>query len=173
MIKPEIVGVIAATDEAGGLGKQGRIPWRNSTDLKMFKTTTQNSVVIMGRTTYEEIDAYSKNRFDPLLPNRISIVVSSTLAHDDIHNAHVSPTVHDAYNLAVYLATEKMKGYNIFFIGGKRIFQESTPYINKIYLNTIQGRFDCDVTFPFEIIQGFTPIKNYSLGDVACAEFEK
>lgn len=62
--------IIFATDQSGGFGYENRLPWpRIKEDMKHFMNTTTNHVVIMGRNTYNSM---------PVLPNRASIVVSST-----------------------------------------------------------------------------------------------
>jgi len=171
MSKPEIIGIIAATDQAGGLGKGGVIPWRNPEDMQMFKRTTQNSILIMGKKTYDELNSYKRDPFQPLLSNRLSIVVSTTMAKEGLYNASLISNINDAYGLAVYLAMPR--GYNIFFIGGKQIFKEAVPYVNRVFLNTVRGKFDCDVNFPFEILENFTHDRSYDLENLVCSEYIK
>ena len=43
-----MLSMIFACDENGAIGKGGDLPWRQSTDLKHFKQTTLNKVVVMG-----------------------------------------------------------------------------------------------------------------------------
>ena len=70
---------ILACTHNGGIGLNGKLPWRLKEDMKLFKritTTIQNpndegkqNAVIMGRKTWESIP----NKFRPL-PNRINII---------------------------------------------------------------------------------------------------
>ena len=60
--------VIFACNEDGLIGQNNSIPWKISQDLKFFKLTTENHVVIMGRKTFESLGKPLKNR--------INIVVS-------------------------------------------------------------------------------------------------
>ena len=41
--------MIVACDENGAIGKDGDLPWRQSTDLKRFKNLTTGKTIIMGR----------------------------------------------------------------------------------------------------------------------------
>src|SRR3989338_1905532 len=50
------------------IGKDNKLPWHFSTDLKFFKQLTTGSTVIMGRKTYESIGKP--------LPNRENFVLS-------------------------------------------------------------------------------------------------
>ena len=46
---------IMAVDERGGISKGQSMPWpKNSTDLKWFKDSTLNNLVVMGRKTWED-----------------------------------------------------------------------------------------------------------------------
>ena len=56
------VEIIVAVDEDGGFGKDGKIPWHYSEDLKHFKEVTTGHVCIMGRKTYEDMLEMRKAR---------------------------------------------------------------------------------------------------------------
>ena len=63
---------IMAVDERGGISKGQSMPWpKNSTDLKWFKDSTLNNLVVMGRKTWE----------DPFMPtplkSRINVLVTN------------------------------------------------------------------------------------------------
>ena len=54
--------MIFACDENGAIGKDGDLPWRQSTDLQHFKRTTLNKTVVMGRKTWESLAEPFPNR---------------------------------------------------------------------------------------------------------------
>ena len=68
------ISVIAAVDNSYGFGKDGKIPWHYPEDFKFFKTKTENSVVIMGKATYDDLVGYTKG--DNFLPTRECIVLT-------------------------------------------------------------------------------------------------
>ena len=45
--------MIAAIDEAGGIGKDGRIPWDCPEDRAFFKAQTMGHPIVVGRRTFE------------------------------------------------------------------------------------------------------------------------
>ena len=47
--------LIWAEDEAGGIGRDGDLPWRQRTDLQRFKALTLGHPVVMGRRTWESL----------------------------------------------------------------------------------------------------------------------
>ena len=63
------ISIIVARSKNNVIGNNNLLPWRLPSDLKNFRRLTQNSVVIMGRKTYESIGKP--------LPNRLNVVVSS------------------------------------------------------------------------------------------------
>lgn len=50
-------------DQCGIIGKNNHLPWHLPKDLKHFKETTLNQVILMGRVTFEGMNKR-------LLPNR-------------------------------------------------------------------------------------------------------
>ena len=66
--------LIVAVDKNNGIGKNNKIPWYFSEDLKYFAKMTKgggNNAIIMGRKTYESIGNYP-------LPKRTNIIISSS-----------------------------------------------------------------------------------------------
>src|SRR3989344_2476082 len=104
-----MITIIAAIAENGVIGNKGKIPWHFSEDFKHFKRTTENNVVVMGRKTYESLP----EKFRPL-PNRVNVVVSSSMAGQE------GIEVARSYEEAI----EKAKKHNkeIFIIGGSSLF---------------------------------------------------
>lgn len=60
--------MIFACDEQGAIGKDGDLPWRQSSDLKHFKRTTMQRPIVMGRKTWDSLGG--------ALPHRRNIVMS-------------------------------------------------------------------------------------------------
>jgi dihydrofolate reductase len=129
-----MISVIAAIDENNGIGKNGFIPWCIPEDLKRFKEFTKNSVVIMGRITYESIGAKP-------LPDRINIVITS-------NTESIDKRCFACINLkyAIQLAMSFLK--DIFIIGGSNIYKEALPISERILLTKVAGDFECDAVFP-------------------------
>jgi len=63
---PPRITLVVAADEAGGIGKEGGLPWHLPADLRFFKRVTQGHPVVMGRKTHESI-----GRALPRLPTEI------------------------------------------------------------------------------------------------------
>ncbi len=71
--------IVVAADEAGGIGKDGRLPWHLSGDMAFFKRLTMEppapslrNAVVMGRKTWESIS----RKFRPLA-GRLNVVITA------------------------------------------------------------------------------------------------
>jgi len=75
-----VIGIVAV-DQNLAIGKDGRLPWHYSADMKFFKQTTIGSTVVMGRRTWLTLKGPLKDREnivlsrDPNLQSPDSIVV--------------------------------------------------------------------------------------------------
>lgn len=155
------VSLIAGMDANYGMGLNGKLPWSHKTDMAYFKEKTQNSVCIMGRTTYQEILGFKKIKTTPLLVNRISLVVSTTVPQPDDESVIIMPSIDHAMEHASIIYPDKP----IFFTGGRRIYEDGIKYINKVYLNKILRDYNCDLKFPYYLLNEFTKDKETLLAD--------
>lgn len=114
-------------DKFGVIGIDNKMPWHIPEELKYFKKTTENSIVIMGKNTYVSIGTP--------LNKRINIIVSSQSESLCSSNVYVRNTLDEALDLAYYLGLKEQK--NIFIIGGASIYEQTIPYITKAYITVL------------------------------------
>lgn len=120
--------IIVAVAEGGVIGYQNTMPWHIPEDLAYFKTTTLGYTVIMGHKTYLAIGK--------ALPKRHNVVISRDTSLR-LPDAEVS---HDLF------AT--LRAFpNAFVIGGAKIFEQSLPYIHRLYLTQIALKTPGDTFF--------------------------
>lgn len=125
--------IIVAVDKKNGIGKGGTLPWKIPEDMKFFQKETMDSVVIMGRTTYESIGK--------CLPGRENIVVSRS-GGLGTRVPRVS-SLGEAFQRAKYAGRSR-----IFVIGGEQLYRQALPYCNTVMLTQIPRDFECDRYFP-------------------------
>ncbi len=138
------VYIIAAVGQDLELGIGDNLLGNFPTDMKHFTETTENSVVIMGRKTFDSL------RKKPL-PGRTNIVLSRD-PNFKFEGAHVAKDHLEALELAQELAD----GRNIFVIGGESVYRRylDDNLIDQIYLTEIQADFpEADKFFPFHPLQ--------------------
>jgi dihydrofolate reductase len=122
-----MIGLIAATSMNGVIGitddnGNGKLPFHYPDDMRYFRETTRNSIVIMGRRTFESIGKP--------LPKRENIIISSSLL--EIPGARCYASVRTAmHDESIKLSRSQR---NIWFIGGARIYEEGMLYADEIHL---------------------------------------
>lgn len=128
------ISLIVAQDLKRGIGYNNRLPWHLPVDLKFFKQKTQGQLLLMGRKTYESLDAP--------LATRTHLVLTTQPNYVADRKVHIFKTLQAALDFAALSQSE------LFVIGGEQIFKLALPYANTIYLTQIQAHFECDTFFP-------------------------
>lgn len=118
-----MIGLIAAVTQNGIIGIENALPFDYPEDMKHFRTTTANSVVIMGRKTFEGIGRP--------LPKRRNIIVSKIskgLGTLNVEGIETASSVEDA------MAMCKDESRNVWFIGGASVYEAGMQYADQILL---------------------------------------
>lgn len=145
--------LIVAYDLKRGIGSQGQMAWNLTDDLKRFReTTTQphKNCVIMGRKTWDSLP----EKFKPL-PNRINIILSSSLALEvDIQfqnqeQTYVCKSWDDVDTLCDFLNRDKHIT-ECFIMGGAEIYRSAMERypIHRYYLTHVFNTHQCDTFLP-------------------------
>ena len=129
-----ILSAIVAVAKNNVIGRDNDIPWYLPNDLKYFKRTTLHRHVIMGRKSYESIGRP--------LPKRTNIIIT----RNPYYIATGCLTVHSLEE-AIELAKSHHEE-EAFIIGGGEIYKISLPYVDKIYLTTVDVEPEGSVLFP-------------------------
>jgi dihydrofolate reductase len=145
------VSIIVAIDKNNGIGINGKMPWRLSSDMRYFKKITtktsdpnKRNVVIMGRKTWESLP----ERYRPL-SDRINAVLSRKKNIDlpsDVMSFNCLNTALSHFNSSKIINSIN----KVFIIGGGEIYKEtlSNKLGNKLYTTKIFSNFSCDTFFP-------------------------
>ena len=126
------ITIIAAVSENNALGKDNKLIWHLSDDLKHFKNLTKGHHVIMGRKTFESMPK--------ALPNRTNVVISRQKDYV-AENAQVV----DSLEAALALAQEDDRP---FIIGGGEIYSQALAFADCIELTRVHDDFEADTFFP-------------------------
>mmetsp|Transcript_116373 Transcript_116373/g.375881 ORF Transcript_116373/g.375881 Transcript_116373/m.375881 type:complete len:491 (+) Transcript_116373:62-1534(+) len=148
------ISVIVATTPRGGIGYQGKLPWKIPEDMAHFKRVTmatpnddgRQNAVIMGRKTWESIP----EKFRPLA-GRVNVVLSRAAAEPDFASPYpegvlVAPSVASA--------VERLAGcgdvLEVFVIGGQAAYEEALrmPNCERLFITRIGKDMECDAFFP-------------------------
>jgi len=131
-MKP-IVSAIVAQSENRAIGRDNKLLWHISEDLKYFRRMTTGKPVIMGRKTYESIGKP--------LPNRLNIVVSRNgFKADGVESA---ASVAEAIEIA-----KKSNPPEIMIIGGAQIYEQAMNLCDRLYVTQVHANIEGDAFFP-------------------------
>jgi len=126
-----MLGMIVACDRNGAIGKDGDLPWRQSTDLQHFKEVTMGSNLIMGRKTWDSLPG--------ILPGRTHYVLS----RGEVEGVEVI-TFEQALELEGWI------------IGGGQIYELFLDHVNHLHRTIIDSRVsEADTHFPDITGKGF------------------
>jgi dihydrofolate reductase/thymidylate synthase len=141
--------VVVAADEKGGIGKNGKLPWKLPGDTKFFKELTSNTddgakrnAVIMGRKTWDTIPP----RFRPL-DRRLNVVVTRNAALELPDGVLRASSIENAVQ-QIEAAGDTLE--RVFLIGGGELYAAGMlmPNCRMIYLTRVLDAFECDAFIP-------------------------
>lgn len=145
------LSAILAIARNGVIGRDGELPWRMSDDLKWFKEATRGKPVLMGRATWDSLGKP--------LPGRHNIVMSRQQL--DLPNG-----VSAAHSLdeAITLAGEVPE---IMVIGGARIYHQTMPACDRLYVTRIHAEVEGDtrVELPIDGDWTITTLRHITASD--------
>lgn len=127
------VSLIVAADCGGVIGREGKLPWRLSADLKRFKALTLGHHLIVGRKTFESIGRP--------LPGRTMLVVSRQAGY-----AALGVKVVASPEQALAVAAEAGES-EVFVAGGAELYRALLSAADRIYLTRVEARLEGDTYF--------------------------
>ena len=143
-----MINLILACDENWCIGdsKNNSLPWHIPEDLKLFKRLTFDSLVVMGRKTFESIP----EQYRPL-PRRVNVVVCSNAEWRIEQERKYDKVIGIESIDDIPLLTYKHPYKEIFVIGGSTLYNAFlTDYnmcIDRVYISHIYGKHQGDLYF--------------------------
>lgn len=143
-----IIGIVAIAQNFA-IGKDGKLPWHYSADLKFFKQTTSGNTIVMGRKTFDSIG-------NPL-PNRLNVVLSR-------NNKIENPQIIVLSDKAQVVELSKFLKGDIFIIGGATIYREFADIIEKWIVTEIPEIVeDADAFMSKDFLENFEIVEKKEL----------
>lgn len=130
------MNLIAAVDANWAIGYQNKLLTSIPEDMKFFRETTTNKVVVMGRKTLE---SFPKGR---PLKNRVNII----LTRNPSYQVDGATVVHDLDELHKEL--EKYNSEDIFVVGGETVYRLLLDECDRAYITKIEYSYTADAYFP-------------------------
>lgn len=130
------MNIIVAVDRTWAIGKDGQLLVHNPGDMKFFRTTTKDKVVVMGRKTLESFPGQKP------LKNRVNVVLTRSPEYE----AEGTVICRSVDETLEYL--KQFPGEQIFIIGGEQIYRTFLPYCDTAYITWNEGEYPADTWFP-------------------------
>ncbi len=136
-----IIGIVAIA-QSFAIGKDGKLPWHYSADLKFFKQTTLRNAVLMGFKTWQSIGKP--------LPKRLNIVLSRRQNIENQQGVLLLRSKAEVLALAQYLNCD------LFVIGGAKTYKNFADTIEKWIVTQIPLSVEnADTFMPRDFLNGF------------------
>lgn len=127
------ISIIVAIAENNAIGKDNKLLWYLSDDLKRFKRITSGHQVIMGRNTYLSLPVRP-------LKNRMNVVITDD--PDEVFEGCITVrSIEDAMKLC-------KEDEESFVIGGGSVYRQFMPVATKLYITKVHKDFEADTFFP-------------------------
>ena len=131
-----MIKAIFAVDHWGGMGLNGSLPWpHHQEDLQYFKEQTLNSIVVMGRNTWDD------PKMPKPLPGRTTYVVTSK----PIFGYNGVKTIKGNVNESIKLIANNNPTKTIWIIGGPNLLLETKDLVDEAHVTHFKGQFRADV----------------------------
>ena len=124
---PPSLAFVVAMARNRVIGADNDLPWHLPEDLKRFKALTMGKPVVMGRKTFQSIEARLKRP----LPGRPNIVISAA------GFSYPGVDVYSDIETALTETRHEFPESDIMIIGGASIFEQALPLVDRIYLTII------------------------------------
>lgn len=146
-----LIGIVAVSRDLA-IGKDGKLPWHYSADLKFFKETTTGHAVLMGSNTWRSIGRP--------LPGRVNIVLSRS------RNVQVPEGVLLLDSKPAALEAARNAATDLYVIGGAQVFRDFADDIDRWLVTEVPLTIDdADVYMPRDFLNGFELESTRELGE--------
>jgi dihydrofolate reductase len=142
------ISIIAAVAENGVIGRDGRLPWHLSDDLRRFKQLTMRHTIVMGRRTWESVGR-------PLAGRRMIVVSRRADYQTKAASVLLASSLGDALKTA-----ESSGDTEVFIMGGAELYREAIPRAERLYLTRVHAEVDGDTHFPNIDISGWRQLES-------------
>ena len=153
---------ILALDEANGIGINNTLPWKIQDDMNIFRNATMNNIVVMGKHTYYSIQKPLKKRINVVLSKTLFETEKDFYSEDGETCVLFYPDLATFYKdlEAINLKEDKI---NLFFIGGKTLYESIFDECDEIFLSSIKHVYECDTFINYDFENKFLvdDIKDY------------
>ncbi len=112
-------------DREWGIGKKNDLMFSLPLDMKFFRETTKDKIIVMGRNT---LNSFPNGK---PLKNRVNIVLSSKKVDEDVIAVHNSDELFEELN--------KYPEDDVYVIGGASVYNMLMPYCSEVLVTKVDA----------------------------------
>lgn len=128
------IAIIVAAAENNVIGKDNKMLWKLSADMKFFKEKTTGNAIIMGRKTFESLGRP--------LPSRLNIIITRDPSFT-AEGCEIVNSIEQALLIAEQAGKQKA-----FIIGGGEIYKQCWHKADVLYLTRVHAELEGDTVIP-------------------------
>lgn len=150
IVEQSKIALIVAIGPKNGIGMGNDLLFRIKEDMKFFRETTTDHIVIMGRKTYESIGKPLPNRINIVISRDPEYVLNMAAADGETYdNLHCVTSKEEALLLAYRLNLSYGDNRDVFVIGGAAVYDQFMENASKIIMTMVNSDDShADVFFP-------------------------
>jgi dihydrofolate reductase len=126
-----MITIIAAISKNNAIGKDNKLLWHISEDLKRFKRLTSGNPILMGRKTFESIGKPLPYRTNIILTKDKNYKADGCLVYNKVEDV-----------LSLY------ERNNLYIIGGGEIYKQFIKIADRLEITLVESEFEGDTFFP-------------------------
>ena len=148
-----MIKLIACIGPNGELGLNNDLVYHNKQDMKFFRKSTLDSIVVMGKNTFKSLNS-------KMLPHRINVVLSEEKFDVPGLVQFNNKTLKEVLN---YLQSINYMNKDIYIIGGAYIYNETIKekLADELILTTMHDKVEADTFIDIEQIK-----ENYTISHI-------
>ena len=131
------ISFVVAVARNGVIGRDGDLPWRISSDLKLFRKLTLGKPVVMGRSTFDSIGKPLDGRTNIIVTRDASRTIDGAIVVTDLQTA-----------LEKARQSVEEEDPEIMVIGGAQIYSALMDQVDRLYVTEVQLEAHGDAGFP-------------------------
>lgn len=135
------ISLIACIDQNNGIGHKNQLLFNIPEDLRFFREITTDSIVVMGRNTYDSIGKPLKNRSNIVLSQSYTSLEKFELALAGVI------VMEDLRELKKILNTYDI-GKDVYIIGGQSIYEQFIESADQLIITHVDKTKEADSFFP-------------------------
>ena len=134
---------IVSVDKNWGIGNGGDLLVHLPTDMKFFKDTTMDNIVVMGRKTFESLPGSRP------LPGRLNVIITRNKDYLSEEASRGEVVVTDSVESVIELLNnDNDDRRDLYVIGGGEIYKQFLPYVDTCLVTKFDEEFSPDTFFP-------------------------